>query len=247
MTKIPNRIVATLSKNSPYIFSGMAIGGIFATTIMAVKATPKAMRLLKEEEEILGHKLTAKDKIRVCWKLYLPSLLTALASSAFIIAANKAHLRKHAAVAALCTITETAYKEYRDKVVETIGKNKEQKVRDEINHDRIIKNPSNSSEIILTGTGKVKCYDALSGRYFESDHETIRKIVNDLNMRLRDDMFIELNDFYYELRLPENKLGRQVGWDIDKGYLDPRFSSCLDSNGQPCLVIDFEVQSKEMR
>ena len=79
-------------------------------------------------------------------------------------------------------------------MVETIGKKKEQAIRDDIAKDRVTANPVR--EVVVTDRGSTLCYDSLSGRYFKSDIETLRKTVNDLNRRMRDEMFISLNDFY---------------------------------------------------
>ena len=50
-----------------------------------------------------------------------------------------------------------------------------------------------------------------------------------------------LNDFYYEIGLDNIKLGDELGWNIDDGYIDLSFSSQLASDGTPCLVIDYKI------
>ena len=52
-------------------------------------------------------------------------------------------------------------------------------------------------------------------------------------------MYVSLNDFYYEIGLPSIKLGDDIGWNIDNGYIDLHFSSQLAEDGRPCLVIDY--------
>lgn len=239
--QILNRAGKTLSKNSPTILTGIAIAGTFTTAVLAVKATPRALQLLEDEEVRLDDNLTVKDKIRVCWRLYLPATGVGLATAGCIVAANTVNLRRNAALAGLYSITETAFKEYQNKVVETIGSNKERKVRDEVNQDRLDRNPSGANQIFITGKGKVLCYDKLCDRYFESDHETIRKAVNDINLELRDSMFVELNDLYYAIGLAPTGLGSKVGWEIDHGYCEAKFSTGLNENNDPCLVMDFDV------
>jgi hypothetical protein len=94
--------------------------------------------------------------------------------------------------------------------------------------------------VIVTGKGDTLCYDTISGRYFKSDIEKIRKIVNDLNLRLRDENSISLNEFYYEFGLDSIKIGDDIGWNISiNGYIEPHFSSQLASDGTPCLVLDY--------
>ena len=140
----------------------------------------------------------------------------------------------------LYTLSESTLKEYQEKVVETIGEKKEQSIRDSVSKDKMVKNPVR--EVILTESGgNTICYDVLSGRYFKSDRDKITRVMNELNRQMRDEMYVTLNDFYYELGLDGTKMGDILGWNIDKGYIDLAFSSQLDANGTPCLVIDYQV------
>lgn len=90
-------------------------------------------------------------------------------------------------------------------------------------------------------TRNTLCYDAVSGRYFKGDIEKIKKAECELNRQMRDEMYISLNDFYYEIGLDNIKLGDELGWNIDDGYIDLSFSSQLASDGTPCLVIDYTI------
>ena len=58
---------------------------------------------------------------------------------------------------------------------------------------------------------------------------------------MRSENYISLNDFYDELDLTNTGLGYELGWNIDRGYIEPKFSAQLDSDGKPCLVLDFET------
>lgn len=48
----------------------------------------------------------------------------------------------------------------------------------------------------------------------------------------------------YEIALPETKLGDELGWHVDNGLVDLRFSSQLAEDGTPCLVIDYQIAPK---
>ena len=50
VSKIIKDTKMTVSKHSPEILTGLGIAGMAATTVLAVKATPKAILLLKEAE-----------------------------------------------------------------------------------------------------------------------------------------------------------------------------------------------------
>lgn len=232
----------TMKKHCPEILTGIGIAGMVTTTVMAVRATPKALILLeekKEEEQV--ETLTPVETVKTAWACYIPSAIVGGISIFCLISASSANMRRYAALATAYTLSESALKEYQEKVVETIGEKKEREVRDSIARDKLERHPVVSSEIIITEKGNTLCYDVLSGRYFKSDVEKLKKIANDLNTRMREEMFISLNDFYYEIGLKETKLGDDLGWYIDNGYLDLDFGTQLATDGTPCLVIDYTV------
>lgn len=161
-----------------------------------------------------------------------------------MIGASSANAKRNAALATAYTLSESTLRDYQKKVVETIGEKKEQSVRDAVAKDRIEKTPVTTREVIVTEKGNALCLDYVSGRYFRSDRDTINRAINELNRRLRDEMYISLNDFYYELGLSSTGLGDQLGWNIDNGYIEPDFSSQLADDGTPCLVISYLVEPR---
>ncbi len=231
-------------KHSPELLTGIGIAGMVTTVVLAVRATPKALRLIDEKKADIPEEETIPriEAVKAAWKVYVPAVLTGILSTICLIGANSVNQRRNAAIAAAYSLSESALKEYREKVVETIGERKEQAIRDDIAKNRIAENPVR--EVIVSDRGSTLCYDSLSGRYFKSDIEKLRRIVNDLNRRMRDEMFISLNDFYCavdNLDLGPTKLGDMLGWNIDKGYIDLNFSSQLTTDGTPCLVLDYTV------
>lgn len=238
---------ATISKNSPTILTALAVGGVVTTTIFAVKTTPKAYAILQDNRSIINNSdAPIKDIVKLTWKLYIPTACMGAATIACIIGANTINNKRNAALAAVYGLTETAFKEYKNKVVETIGQNKELKIRDDISKDKITNNPPKDTEIIFTGKGEVLCYDSLIGRYFKSDIERIRQTINEINKDFMSDMsmWVSLNDIYYALNLPSVKIGDALGWDLEKGLVDINFSSQLTEKGEPCLVLNFPVEPK---
>jgi len=226
-----------VSRNSPAILTGLGCAGVLGTAILTGRATLKASEILKMEDD----QLPTVDVVKLTWKVFVPPVLMGATSIACIIGANSINSSRNAALAALYSLSETAFREYKDKVVEEIGRNKELKIRDNIAQDRVINNPVGDRTIIITGNGDTLCYDILSDRYFKSSAEKIRQQVLELNEDLRTEMWMDLNDLYYAIGLPSNKLGQQVGFDMDKGYIKIDYSSQLTPEGQPCLTIDTTV------
>lgn len=242
LSSISKGIRGAITKHSPEILTGIGIAGMITTTIMAVRATPKALILIEErKEEIDVDKLTPIELIKTTWTCYIPAAITGGLSIICLIGASSVNARRNAALATAYTLSESALKEYQEKVIETIGEKKEQTVRDAIAKDRIDKNPVSSREVIITEKGNTLCYDAISGRYFKSDIDKLKKVENELNRRMRDEMYISLNEFYYEIGLNPISIGDDIGWNIDHGYIELNFSSQLTDDGTPCLVIDYQV------
>lgn len=230
-----------LKKHSPEILTGIGIAGMIATTISAVKATPKALRLIDEKEIQENKRLTTAEVVLTTWKCYIPAAVTGALSVACLIGASAVSLKRNAALATAYTISETALKDYREKAVEVVGEKKEQAIRDAIAKDKLADNPVDDKQIVMTGSGDTLCYDVLSGRYFKSDIEKIRKAINDLNRDMLSEQYVSLNDLYYAIGLPDIKLGNDLGWNIDKGYIEVQFGSHLAANGTPCLVLAYTV------
>ena len=237
LTKICRNVKTATVKHSPEILTGVGIAGMVTTTVMAVRATPKAIQLLDEEKRRQHtEKLEPIDAIKTTWKCYIPAVVTGTVSVACLIGASSVNARRNAALTAAYTISESTLRDYQKKVVETIGEKKEQTVRDAVAKERLEKNPVENKAVIVTAKGDTLCFDAVSGRYFKSDIDKLKKAENELNRQMRDEMYISLNDFYYEVGLEPIKLGDDLGWNIDNGYIDLRFSSQLATDGTPCPV-----------
>lgn len=231
-----------IKKHSPEILTGIGIAGMITTTVMAVRATPKALILIEERKEEIGaEKLEAMDMVKTTWACYIPAAITGTLSVACLIGASSVNARRNAALATAYTLSESALKDYQGKVIEMFGEKKNEAVKDAVAKDKVEKNPVVTREVIITEKGNTLCYDTISGRYFKSDIEKIKKAECELNRQMLDDMYVSLNDFYYEIGLDSVKLGDELGWNVDSGYIDLSFSSQLASDGTPCLVIDYSV------
>lgn len=250
------KTIGTLAgKNSPTLLTILGVAGLLGTAIMAVRATPKAIRILDEEryhledlsEQSVNHEPVAPfsklEIVKLTWKCYIPTVIMGVITIGGIVGANSIHLRRNAALAGLYSLSDAAFRQYKSKVIETIGKPKEREIRDEIHKDKLIANPVSDREVIFTGRGEVLCFDALSGRYFRSSMEQIKRVLVDLSRDLINDSpgFINVNDVYYGLGLKGIKLGDLMGWYSDDGTIEADFGTEFAENDEPCLVLDFTV------
>lgn len=232
-----------LTKYSPGILTGIGITGMIGATFMAVKATPKALYLIeakKEESEV--EELTPVETIKTCWKCYIPATLTTVVSAVCLIGASTVSAKRNAALATAYSISEAALREYQEKVVEVIGEKKEKAVRDAVAKDQIERDPVTKSEVvIIDSNSNTLCYEPLSGRYFKSTIDKIKKAEIKLDRQMIQEMYVSLNDFYWEIGLDGTDLGDKMGWNLSKGYMDLSFSSQLADDGTPCAVIVYGI------
>lgn len=250
-------------KHSPEILTGLGIAGMITTAVLAVKATPKALRLMDEEIERQNRELcevarnsgddvcTQTDRlspietIKITWKCYMPAVALGALSSVCLIRANSVNTRRTAALATAYKISETALTEYRDKVVEVVGEKKEKVIRDKVAEEQIKKHPLKDADIIATNKGETLCLESYAGRYFRMDIDNIQKAENRINLELRNQNYISLNGVYTELGLKHSELGDEVGWSIDSdGYLKLEKSAQLTENDEPCLVISYSTSPR---
>ena len=246
LSNFARNVRMSLSKHSPEILLGFGIAGMITTTVLAVKATPKATQLIEEKKEELDvEQLTPIETVKTTWKCYIPAAITGATSVAFLIGSHSVNARRHAALATAYKLSETALSEYKEKVVETIGERKERSIRDKISADQVKNNPISKTEVFVTGKGKTLCFDPLSHRYFYSDIEKIKRAENNLNKEIITDPFDAgrtLNDFYEELGIPTTATGDSLGWKL--GYLIDIYPSAQmaeegsDHEGEPCIVLN---------
>ena len=230
--------------NSPALMTAVGVVGTLTTAYLTGRASFKAAKAINIEEgwhQTQGEDiLTSREKMKLVWKLYIPAMATTALTVTAIVFANRVGSRRAAAVAVAYSITEKAFDEYKDKIKEKLGPGKEQAVRDEIAQDRITRNPVDSREVLITGTNEVLCFEMYSGRYFQSDMETLRKAENTVNRQIIGDGSASLTDFYYQVGLPSTKSSDEVGWNLDH-MLELKFSATLTPENKPCIAVDFRV------
>lgn len=240
-----------LGRNSSSILTGASIAGLVATTVMAVKATPKAMQIL-EDDKIVDEKQglcrhyehNLLEKAKLTWKCYIPTAIVGGLTISSMVWSNSINLKRAAALASAYSLSESRFRSYREKIIDRIGESKIKEIDSAVAKEKLDKDPLGSKEVILTGKGETLCYDAFSGRYFKSSVEEIKRILNRLSREMLSEDFVVLNDIYFELGLSRTKLGDNLGWHVSDGLVEPSFSAQLLEDGSPCIVLDFYTEPK---
>lgn len=251
LTDLVKTIQTAVTKHSPEILTGIGIAGMVTTAILAVKATPTALKLITEAEDENANygdreHLTKIEIVKVAWKPYIPAIVTCIVSISCLIGASSVNIRRNAALATAYKLSEAALMEYKDAVIETIGEKKEQSVKEKISKNRIEKNPVSNNTIYVTGNGDTLFLEPISGRYFYSDIEQVRSIINTLNEIMYSDPFgrILLSDFYDAIGLKQTDISDDIGWNIENGSIKVEFHPAMSDKGKPCLALYYETAPK---
>jgi hypothetical protein len=235
-----------LDDNAPAVLSGIAILGSASIGYLTWRSTNQAVERLTEEYKTRsmmtpGDKpvlqLSQTEKLKVTWSCYIPPFVATAATIGAIVCSHHISAKRAAALAAAYSMSERAYSEYRDKVVEKFKPTQEQKVRDEIAQDRVTNNPPDGQVMMLAGS-EVLCYDKPNDRYFKSTMEDIRAAQNDINKEVNRAGCATLEAFYSYIGIPATVFSHELGF-TDEVPLDVKFSTTFSTEKTPCMVVDY--------
>lgn len=247
---ILDRLVALSADNSSTILTGIGVAGTVSTAVLAGRASYKAAYKIARIEgncidyleekglETSGTVLDKRDMVREVWPLFIPAVGVGTITITSIILANRVASKEAAALMAAYTMSERALSDYREKVIERIGTDKEVEIRDSVIEKRIEQNPPNTREVIIAGGGDVLCYDVLTGRYFQSSKVEIERAENYINLQIVDTMAASLSEFYDQIGLPPTGISDNIGFNANR-RCRVRFSTHMSPDGRPCLAVDF--------
>lgn len=247
-----NSIVQTASRfvkrNGATILTIAGGVGVVATTITAIKATPKALVKLEEAEKEKGEKLSKWKKVKVAGPTYLPTMVIGASTVMCVIGVHLLTSRTQANVASAYALVEQSYKAYRNKVIEIYGQEAHEEIVDAIAAERAENVGVNAPGFVSNGSLYVdeRCgrnrlfYDEYGDRFFETTLEQVISAQYHLNRNYCLRGYSVLNEFYDFLGLEPTDYGNEVGWcAYDEGTFWIEFHNRkTEINGQECIVID---------
>lgn len=251
-TTVHNVATRYMKENSSAILTAGGVVGTVATAVLSGRAAIKAQDLIyrdlisREDEStvsngILPIELSKTQKVALVWPAFIPPVLVGTATIGSIVAANYMSARRAAALAAAYGMSQKQLEEYKGKVAEKLTGPKAQAIDDEIAQDRVNNNPPKDNEVIILAGGDVLCYDELTGRYFRSTVEQIRKAESKINADLVHHQYASLSSYYDEIGLPATTLTDTIGWGIHEQEipLKVKLSTTMTPDDKPCVAIDF--------
>lgn len=232
-----------LNRNASTILSCIGVVGVVTTSIMAVKATPKALMLIEKAEEDKGEELTKLEIVKVAGPSYIPSVIIGVSTIACIFGANAFNKRQQAIMTSAYALLDNSYKEYKNKVYELYGEDSGSKIREEIVKDNYEEKEFEYDEQLF--------YDYFSERYFVSTIEKVQRAEYQINRNLVMRDYAYLNEFYEELGIEPIDSGYKYGWSSESN-MERYWQSWIDfdhekvslEDGMECIIIVMNVEPK---
>jgi Family of unknown function (DUF6353) len=229
-TQIPSTVRRNAKENSSLLLSIGAGLGVLTTAYLTGRASFQAAHVFEDKDP----DMELKERVRLVWKLYVPAATAAMTTIVCVVGVKHVDGRKILAAQTALTVSQKSYEAYRDQVVEQFGIKKDQMLLANVAEKQIQDNPPST---IIAGTGTVLCCELFTGRYFNSDMETLNRVVNEINAKMLRHDYATMDDFYYALGLEFTPGSGQSGWQSDK-LLELEYSSILH-NGRPCLAFGY--------
>lgn len=209
-----------MKRNGSTILTCVGGAGVVATSVMAVKATPKALLLLEKAEEEKGEDLSKFEKVVVAGPAYIPSVLVGVSTIACIFGANVLNKRQQASLMSAYAMLDSSYKEYKNKVKDIFG-DEEEKVIEGIAQDKY------EEDGISKDDDSLLFYDEFSGRFFNSTMDKVKQAQYEINRDLALQDSATINDFYEYLDVPKIDSGDEIGWSSGMNF-DYYWQSWID-------------------
>lgn len=234
-----------LRRNSPTVLTFLGAAGVAATAVMAVKATPKALRVIEQAKEEKGEELTKLEVVNTAGPLYIPAVIVGASTIACIFGANILNQRQQASLMSAYALANASYKEYVEKVRELQGDEVAEQIRNEI-----VKDKYDEEDIPIT-RDKILFFDFFSMNYFESTIGDVLCAENRFNHQLKLSGTACLNELYDMLGIERVDYGYQLGWSTQ--MLDEHGADKVVfvhdkvplEDGLECYIIAFEVEPSE--
>ena len=237
-----NKTTYFLKKHSSTILTVISAGGVVATTVLAVKATPKATQLMLEAEQEKGEKLSPMEVVKVAWKPYIPAAISGISTIVCIFGVNHISAKKQASLMSAYALLENSFKEYRKQTELLYGEEADENIRNKIVESKFNENELESHE------EKLWFFDYQSMQFFESTMQHVMQAECKFIETLNDRGYACINEYYDILGIPGTEYGYQLGWyDLEDN--DPYNCHGLEINyeeinmddDKKCWVITFSM------
>lgn len=255
-------------KNAPQFLTAASVISLGGAVVSTAKATVKSKEVIDDAEfqrfmelrqkhgkdympEDKEITLPLEEKVKLCWKYYIPAVLSTAASAGCAIASTSIYADRFATVTALLALSEADNKELKAKMEEILGKETVEKIQEAIGDDRVketmevdeIKPAQKEVVVNLTDDVILPVVDSYGVRWKATPAE-VRAAISAVNSKLKFEDAASLYDFYSFIK-PGDTLESDVsgfyGWDkeIWGDEIRIKMDIELDSDDRPYIHVRY--------
>jgi hypothetical protein len=249
ITRAVGKQVLSAKANSPHIFFAVGVVGAVGATFLACRATLKLEETLddihaevrevkdvaetiretdKEYYKDIGY-VYGKSALRL-GRLYGPSVVLGAISIASLTGSHVQLTRRNTALAAAFTAVSTAFEEYRVKIQEELGEERERDIYRGVREEEYEDEKGKTQTHMIVDGQPFSVYARLfeeSNKNWEPSFDHNRTFLtlqqNYFNHILQVRGHVFLNEVYDKLGFERSHIGQLVGWQLDgegDGHID---------------------------
>lgn len=251
-----SKFTTTLRRSSPTILTCLGVVGVIGTAVMAVRETPKALRLIKaKKDELEKDKLTPVELVQTTWQCYIPSALIGVGTITCIMGIQVMDKRNQAALTSAYAMLNESYKQYRQAAKRVYGEDADNRIHAEMAKDAQVASYDWGYQVYNMDmdpeSEHLLFYDLASKKYFNTTMAAVLNAQYHVNRNLSVRGDCSLNEYLSFLGLDGVDHGDDIGWDIsymveecDAYWLDFDNQKTTLEDGLECIVIDTMALNK---
>lgn len=246
-----------VKRNASTILTCIGAAGVVATAVLAVRATPKALDVIHQENAVRAKNSEEPVKgveiVALTWQGYIPAAATGAATIACIFGANILNRHQQATLASAYALVSRQFRDYKNKVKELYGQEAHEKVLSSLAVEKpeapCIYGSMSGRDFDFGGISDEPrlFYDAFSERYFQA---TVPQVIlaeyhTNRNFQLMGGE-IPVEQFYTFLGLDTPDDLKGLSWFVSDYYTFIDFThtrAMIDDgiNGEvECWIIEME-------
>lgn len=255
-TQFANKITKGMEEHRSGLLAASAVLSLIASNYLFYKAGPKAERVLEYRKKELEKDLPKeavkelnKQTLKDLSKIFAPAVLTSAVSGVSTLGCLTTSNKKIAVLKTAVDLSESAVKDLNLKMNEVLGEKKAREVKDAIKKDKLREKPVDREHPIMIPNGEMLVKDVgFSNQQFVSSVPKIEAIILNLSDRVRNEMFVPLNDFLSAAGGEPVKYGDVLGWNAEDtlyGKVPIQVTATIDDSNQVCLLVDYDIFSRK--
>ena len=279
------RTMLLAQKNSPTILFVGGVAGVIGTTVLACRATLKLEGVLEEAQAKMAEAKELRDSKNPAYpekdyrhdmaylyirsavkvtRLFGPTFILGITSISALTGSHNILSKRNVALTAAYNAVAKGFEEYRGRVIEEFGEDKDREFRYSTEEKTVIDQKPNGKvdKEVVKHVGRNG--ELVYAKFFQQGNRNweptpevnlmfLRMQQNYLNNQLRSRGHVFLNEAYDELGFERTSAGQSVGWLWNKGdgdkYIDFGVFSTRNLDRyhdfvigrENCILVDFNV------